>query len=49
MHAAANNTKENMKEINFEPARPGMQTTNGNAPAQQQPDGAEAVAALNAT
>ncbi|KAK5232746.1 peroxisomal membrane protein pex14 [Exophiala xenobiotica] len=49
MHAAANNTKENMKEINFEPARPGMQTTNGSAPAQQQPDGAEAVAALNAT
>ncbi|KAK5260287.1 peroxisomal membrane protein pex14 [Exophiala xenobiotica] len=49
MHAAANNTKENMKEINFEPARPGMQTTNGSAPAHQQPDGAEAVAALNAT
>ncbi|KAK5464683.1 peroxisomal membrane protein pex14 [Exophiala xenobiotica] len=49
MHATANNMKENMKEINFEPARPGMQTTNGSAPAQQQPDGAEAVAALNAT
>jgi peroxin-14 len=49
MHAAANNMREHMKEINFEAARPGMQTTNGSAPAQQQPDGAEAVAALNAT